>query len=360
MASLNKLSYRIVAIPGEGIGPEVVEASLKILQHVANIEGFTLQVDYGWLGATAFEQMGSYFPQATAQVCDGADGIVFGAVTQGGLLELRKHFDFFCNLRPIRSVKSLLHKSSLRPEKVQELDILIIRELVSGIYFGPAGRSSDDKGNYGYHTMRYYDEEIRRIARKALQQAQNRRGLLTVAHKENALPHLPWTRLVQEEATDFPGVVVESMLVDNLAMQMVLNPQRFDVILAGNLFGDILSDIGGALVGSIGLLGSASLNADGFGLYEAIHGTAPDIAGLEIANPLGTLGACILMLQQWGEVQAAQRIIAAQDRILAKGYRTADLSPQGEEILVNTATLVNLLLEELSVAQHSLLGVLHA
>ncbi|MBW4629694.1 MAG: 3-isopropylmalate dehydrogenase [Brasilonema octagenarum HA4186-MV1] len=359
MGSLNKPSYRIVAIPGEGIGPEVVEACLEILQHVAKLEGFTLQVDYGWLGAAAKEQFGTYFPQATAQLCDGSDGIVFGATSVGGLLELRKHFDFFCNLRPIRIVNSLLHKSSLRPEKVQGLDMLIVRELVSGIYFGPAGRSCDDNGAYGYHTMRYYDEEIRRIARKALQQAQQRRGLLTVAHKENALPHLPWTRLVQEEATQFPGVIVEPMLVDNLAMQMVLNPQRFDVILAGNMFGDILSDIGGALVGSIGLLGSASLNADGFGLYEAIHGTAPDIAGKGIANPLGTLAACILMLQQWGKVGAAQRIIAAQDRILAKGYRTADLSPEGAEISVKTETLVDLLLEELSTVQHSELGVLH-
>jgi len=348
MGSLSKPSYRIVAIPGEGIGPEVVEASLQILQHVAKIEGFTLRVDYGWLGATAFLQMGSYFPQATVQLCDGANGIVFGAVSQGGLLELRKHYDFFCNLRPIRIIDSLVHKSSLRPEKVQGLDILIIRELVSGIYFGPAGRSSDEKGAYGYHTMLYYDEEIRRIARIALQKAQERRGLLTVAHKENALPHLPWTRIVQEEAIKFPGVVVEPMLVDNLAMQMVLNPQRFDTVLAGNMFGDILSDIGGALVGSIGLLGSASLNADGFGLYEPIHGTAPDIAGKGIANPLGTLGACVLMLQQWGEVGAAQRIMAAQEQVLSEGYRTADLFPQGSEIFVNTEKLIDLLLEELS------------
>ena len=359
MGFLSKQSYRIVAIPGEGIGPEVVQASLTILQQVAKLEGFTLQVDYGWLGTAALEQFGSYFPQATAQLCEGSDGIVFGATSVGGLLEIRKHFDFFCNLRPIRIVNSLLHKSSLRPEKVQGLDILIIRELVSGIYFGPSGRSTDDQGAYGYHTMRYYDEEIRRIARKALQKAQQRRRLLTVAHKENALPHLPWTRLVQEEAIQFPDVVVEPMLVDNLAMQMVLNPQRFDVILAGNLFGDILSDIGGALVGSIGLLGSASLNADGFGLYEAIHGTAPDIAGKGIANPLGTLGACILMLEQWGENQAAQRIIAAQDKILAKGYRTADLSPQKGENFVNTETLVELLLEELSTIKYSELGVLH-
>ncbi len=353
MGSCNQSSYRIVAIPGEGIGPEVVQAALTILQQVAELEGFTLQIDDGWLGAIAFEKFGSYFPPVTAQLCDGADGIVFGAVSQGGLLELRKHFDFFCNLRPIRIVDSLLDKSSLRPEKVRGLDLLIVRELVSGIYFGPSGRSADDQGAYGYHTMRYGDREIQRIARSALHQAKQRRGLLTVAHKENALPHLPWTRLVQAEARDFPGVVVEPMLVDNLAMQMVLNPQRFDVILAGNMFGDILSDIGGGLVGSIGLLGSASLNAAGFGLYEAIHGTAPDIAGWGIANPLGTLGACVLMLQQWGEGRAAQRIVSAQARVLAQGYRTADLSPQPTEILVNTQTLVDLLLAELTTGQYS-------
>lgn len=345
--SLSNQSYRIVAIPGEGIGPEVVEAALQILRQVGSLEGFTLQVDYGWLGKTALEQFGTDFPQATIELCNGSNGIVFGAVTQGGLLELRKHYDFFCNLRPLRIVDSLVNKSSLRPEKVKGLDILVVRELVSGIYFGSAGRGSDEKGAYGYHTMIYYDHEIRRIARQALEKAQQRRGKLTVAHKENALPHLPWTSLVQEEATDFPDVVVEPMLVDNLAMQMVMNPQRFDVILASNLFGDILSDIGGALVGSLGLLGSASLNSDGFGLYEAIHGTAPDIAGKGIANPLGTIGACILMLEQWGEKRAAQRIIVAQDRVLDKGYRTADLSPQGSEILVNTKQVVQLLLEEI-------------
>ncbi|WP_035082721.1 isocitrate/isopropylmalate dehydrogenase family protein [Aphanizomenon flos-aquae] len=359
MRSLSNQSYRIVAIPGEGIGPEVVEASLQLLQQVAKLEGFTLQVDYGWLGKTALEKFGSYFPQATIDLCNGSDGIVFGAVTQGGLLELRKHYDFFCNLRPIRIVDSLVHKSSLRPEKIKGLDILVIRELVSGIYFGSTGRASDEQGDYGYHTMLYYDHEIRRIARQALQKAQQRRGKLTVAHKENALPNLPWTRLVQEEATQFPDVVVEPMLVDNLAMQMVMNPQRFDVILASNLFGDILSDIGGALVGSLGLLGSASLNADGFGLYEAIHGTAPDIAGKGIANPLGTIGACVLMLEQWGEKRAAQRIMTAQDRVLAQGYRTADLSPQSSEILVNTEQLIQRLLTEIYNLQNTGMGVLH-
>ncbi|MBC1194190.1 3-isopropylmalate dehydrogenase [Microcystis aeruginosa BLCCF158] len=351
MASLNKSSYRIVAIPGEGIGPEVVEASLTILRQVAQLEGFALTIDYGLLGGMALEKLGSTFPPETSQQCEGSDGIVFGAVSQGGLLELRRHFDFFINLRPIRSCPSLLHTSSLRPEKVQALDILIVRELVSGIYFGAAGRGTDEKGAYGYHTMCYYDQEIRRIAKVALQKAQERRGLLTVAHKENALPQIPWTRLVQEEATNFSDVVVSPMLVDNLAMQLVLNPQQFDVILAGNMFGDILSDIGGALVGSIGLLGSASLNDQGLGMYEAIHGTAPDIAGKGIANPLGTLAGCVLMLQQWGEIKAAQRILNAQERLLGKGYRTADLFPQNHETLVNTATLVDLFLEEISLEQ---------
>ena len=351
MEPLSKSSYRIVAIPGEGIGPEVVEASLTILRQVAQLEGFALTIDYGLLGGMALEKLGSPFPPETIQQCEGSDGIVFGAVSQGGLLELRRHFDFFINLRPIRSCPSLLHTSSQRPEKVQALDILIVRELVSGIYFGPAGRGTDEKGAYGYHTMWYYDEEIRRIAKVALQKAQERRGLLTVAHKENALPQIPWTRLVQEEATNFPDVVVSPMLVDNLAMQLVLNPQQFDVILAGNMFGDILSDIGGALVGSIGLLGSASLNNQGLGMYEAIHGTAPDIAGKGIANPLGTLAGCVLMLQQWGEIKAAQRILKAQERLLGKGYRTADLFPQNHETLVNTATLVDLFLEEISLEQ---------
>jgi 3-isopropylmalate dehydrogenase len=340
--------YRIVALPGEGIGVEVVEATLKILLQVARLKRFAIAIDYGLIGEPAKKELGEYFPEATAQLCQGSDGILFGAVSKGGLLELRKRFDFFANLRPVRTLAHLLDKSSLKAEKIKGVDILFVRELTSGIYFGASGRGEDSYGSYGYHTMQYHDWEIRRIAKIALQQAQNRRRLLTVAHKENALPHLYWSRLVQQEAENFPGVVIEPMLVDNLAMQLVINPQRFDVILAGNLFGDILSDIGGAIAGSIGLLGSASLNEQGFGMYEAIHGTAPDIAGKGIANPLGTLAASILMLQQWGEREAAQSLIQAQARLLAKGYRSADLSPQGTEKLVKTEEFVRLFVEELT------------
>ncbi|MEB3356189.1 MAG: isocitrate/isopropylmalate family dehydrogenase [Synechococcales bacterium] len=343
-------SYRLVAIPGEGIGPEVVDACLTILHHVAGKYGFTVTVEQGWLGVPAQERFGTPLPQETLQMCEGADGILFGAVTQGGLLELRQHFDLFANLRPVRPSPHLQSVSPIKAERLQGVDILFVRELVGGIYFGPSGRGTNDQGDYGYHAMHYGDWQIRRIARVALQQAQQRRQHLTVAHKENALPHLPWTRLVREEAQAFPGITVEPMLVDNLAMQLVMRPQDFDVVLAGNLFGDILSDLGGAIAGSIGLLGSASLNALGFGLYEAIHGTAPDIAGKGIANPLGTLAGVVLMLQQWGEAQAAQHLMTTQAALLAQGYRTADLYSSGNasqphERLVTTAELVALFLQ---------------
>jgi 3-isopropylmalate dehydrogenase len=340
--------YRVVALPGEGIGPEVLSAAIKVLLSLAERHNFTVQVDYGLIGEPAKEQLDCFFPSETARLCAGSDGIVFGAVARGGLLEIRKHFDFFANLRPVQMSSHLLDQSSLRPELVMDLDLLFVRELVSGIYFGPGDRTQDAQGAYGYHTMRYHDWEIRRIARVALQQAQVRRGLVTVAHKENALPHLPWSRLVQEEAVHFPGVTVEPMLVDNLAMQLVRAPKQFDVILAGNLFGDILSDIAGALVGSLGLLASASLNADGLGLYEAIHGTAPDIAGKGIANPLGMMGAIALMLSQWGEHRAVETLQKAQDAVLAQGYRTADLVDcDGSEAWVSTAELTELLIQSL-------------
>ena len=340
--------YRIVALPGEGIGLEVVEATLKILQPIATKHNFQLQIDYGVIGKTAFERHGSYFPVETSQLCSHCDGILFGAVSKGGLLELRKQFDFFVNLRPVKTFPSLINNSSLKGNYLSGVDILFVRELVSGIYFGAAGREEDEQGSYGYHTMQYYDWQIERIAKVALAKAQTRRGLLTVAHKENALPHLPWTRLVTEVAREYPDVIVEPMLVDNLAMQLVINPQHFDVILAGNLFGDILSDLGGALVGSVGLLGSASLNSAGFGLYEPIHGTAPNLAGKDRANPLGTIASAMMMLGQWGEVEAVESLQQAWNSILAQGYRTQDLYSQESETLVTTTELVELFLKEIS------------
>lgn len=340
--------YRIAALPGEGVGPEVLDAAIAVLQQAASQSGFTIAIDWGLIGEPARQQHGDSFPEATAQRCDGKDGILFGAVTQGGLLELRKRFDFFANLRPVRPSIYLRDRSPLKPEKLDGVDLLFVRELVSGIYFGASGRGSDQRGNYGYHTMRYWDDEICRVARVALQQAQSRRRHLTIAHKENALPHLPWTRLVQAEAAAFPDVTVQPMLVDTLAMQIVMQPQQFDVILAGNLFGDILSDLGAVLTGSIGTLGSASLNKDGFGLYEPIHGTAPDLAGKGIVNPMGTIASVELMLRQWGEIAAANCIAQTQEKLLSQGYRTADLMTRSEDRLVNTQEFVDRFLEEMN------------
>jgi 3-benzylmalate dehydrogenase len=344
--------YSIAALPGEGIGLEVVQATLTILGQVAIKHNFKLQVDYGEIGQSAFEQYGSYFPEITAQICSKADGILFGAVSKGGLLELRKEFDFFANLRPVKTFPSLINNSSLKSDYLSEVDILFVRELVSGIYFGASGRGKDAQGSYGYHTMQYYDWQIRRIAQLALDRASKRSGLLTVAHKENALPHLPWTKLVLEVAQACPNVTVEPMLVDNLAMQLVINPQHFDVILAGNLFGDILSDLGGALVGSVGLLGSASLNEAGFGLYEPIHGTAPDLAGKNQANPLGTLASAMMMLEQWEEHDAVESLQQAWNNILNQGYRTYDLYSLDTETLVTTQELVELFLQQLAIANY--------
>ena len=340
--------YKIAALPGEGIGIEVVAATLTILQQTAIKHNFLLQIDYGEIGQIAFDKHGTYLPEATVKVCRQADGILFGAVSKGGLLELRQQFDLFVNLRPVKVFPSLINNSSLKSDRLTRVDILFVRELVSGIYFGASARGENERGSYGYHTMQYEDWQIRRIAKVALDKAQARTGLLTIAHKENALPHLPWTRLVTEVAKDYPNVKVEPMLVDNLAMQLVINPQRFDVILAGNLFGDILSDLGGALVGSIGLLGSASLNKTGFGLYEPIHGTAPDIAGKNQANPLGTLASGMIMLEQWGETAAVADLQQAWNKILDRGYRTPDLYFHESETLVSTQELVELFLAELS------------
>ncbi|MEA5472133.1 isocitrate/isopropylmalate dehydrogenase family protein [Spirulina sp. 06S082] len=337
--------YTLVALPGEGIGPEVVEACLRILQALAEVEGFQLQVKHGWIGEPAKARFGIALPLETLLMCEESDAILFGAVTQGGLLELRRYFELFINLRPVRPSPHLLTSSPIKPDRLQGVDLLFVRELASGIYFGTSGRDCD----HGFHTMHYTDREIRRIARVALSYARDRRQHLTIAHKENALPHIPWTRLVQGEAQNFPEVRIEPMLVDNLAMQLVMRPREFDVILAGNLFGDILSDLGGAIAGSIGLLGSASLNRSGFGMYEAIHGTAPDIAGKGIANPLGTLAGVMLMLAEWGETEAVQSLSTIQDRLLSQGYRTADLyhGEESSQILVTTDELVALFVREI-------------
>jgi 3-isopropylmalate dehydrogenase len=338
---------RIAVLPGEGIGPEVVDAALEVLQHAAAQHGLAVTPTRAAFGIPAFQATGSYFPPATVEVCAASDGILLGAVEKGGLLALRRHFDFFANLRPVRAVDCLVNASSLRPEHVRGLDLLFVRELTSGMPFGAAGRGRDDRGDFGYHTLHYYDFQVRRIARVALQHAAQRRRHLTVAHKENALPQIPWCDLVREEAANHPDVEVEPMLVDTLAMQLVMTPGRFDVILAENLTGDWLSSIGAGLVGSIGLLPSASLNPDGFGLYEPIHGTAPELVGQGIANPIGAIGSVRMLLEQWRQPRIAAHLGTAVDRVLREGYRTPDLGPTPRSHQVNTRGMTDHILAAL-------------
>lgn len=340
-------TWRVTTLPGEGIGPEVTAAAIEVLEHVAAQEGFRVAVQEAPFGIPAFEACGSYLPPATIEACRTADGLLLGAVERGGLLEVRSHFDFFANLRPVRAIDCLLDASTVRREHLAGVDLLFVRELTSGLPFGAAGRGEDDRGPYGFHTMRYHDYQIRRIARVALAQAARRRHHLTVANKENALPRIPWCDLVREEAAAWPGVEVETMLADNLAMQLVMTPRHFDVILAENLTGDWLSSLGAGLVGSIGLLPSASLDADGFGLYEPMHGTAPDLVGRGIANPLGAVGSVAMMLRQWGETAAARSIDRAIDRVLAAGYRTPDLGATAPDRCVSTRGMTDHLLAAL-------------
>lgn len=339
-------------MPGEGVGPEVLEASLQVLRRLCALEGLSIDVVYGVIGQEAVDAYGEALPRETVRLCDDADAILFGAVARHGILELRQEFGFYANLRPVRVSPSLVNQSSLRPEVVAGVDLMIVRELASGIYFGPSERGADERGPYGAHTMKYYDAEIRRIARDALALAQQRSGRLTVAHKENALPKIGWQAIVSEEAAGFPGVFVEGALVDSLAMELVRQPARYDVIVAGNLFGDILSDLGGAITGSLGMLPSASLNEAGFGLFEPVHGTAPDIAGRGIANPLGMIASVEMMLAHWGEAAAATRLRNAQETALARGLRTADLvGDSGEQPLSSSemADAIGDILEEATV-----------
>jgi 3-isopropylmalate dehydrogenase len=325
---------------------------VRVLERLCALESLSIEVEHGLIGQPAIDAYSKPLPRETIQLCRDADAILFGAVARHGILEIRQEFGFYANLRPIRVSPSLANLSSLRPEVVDGVDLMIVRELASGIYFGPSERGADDRGAYGAHTMKYYDEEIRRIARHALAIAQRRSGRLTVAHKENALPLIGWQALVMEEAAAFPGVSVEGGLVDSLAMELVRRPKRYDVILAGNLFGDILSDLGGAIAGSLGMLPSVSLNDDGFGLFEPVHGTAPDIAGRGIANPLGMLASIEMMLDHWGESAAAARLRNAQETALQRGLRTADLATDRQRQPLSTnemAEAISDILEESAV-----------
>ncbi len=337
---------RIAVLPGDGIGPEITEQAVRVLRVLAR-DGLELELESGLVGGAAVDAAGDPLPAATVAVCERADAILFGAVggprydalerakrPEQGLLRLRKHFDLFANLRPALVYPELAHASTLKPEVVAGLDILILRELTGDIYFGqPRGiRVTESGEREGFDTMRYAESEIRRIARTAFEAARKRQRRVCSVDKANVLETTQlWREVVTAVHAEYADVELTHMYVDNAAMQLVRNPKQFDVIVTGNMFGDILSDEASMLTGSIGMLPSASLNASSFGLYEPIHGSAPDIAGKGVANPLATILSAAMMLRySLNQAGAADRVEAAVRKVLAQGLRTADIAETGK------------------------------
>ncbi len=336
----------IAVMPGDGIGPEVIEEALKVLRALEPA-GLRLQTTFADVGGIAVDRHGDPLPPQTLELARASDAILFGAVggprydtapraqrPEQGLLRLRKELGLFANLRPARIFPGLGAASALKPEVIDGLDILIIRELTGDIYFGqPRGiRTLPSGEREGYDTMRYSESEIRRIARVGFESARVRGRRLCSVDKANVLETTQlWREVVTETARDYPDVALTHMYVDNAAMQLVRDPRQFDVIVTGNMFGDILSDEASALTGSIGMLPSASLDSNHKGLYEPIHGSAPDIAGKGIANPLATILSAAMLLRFSLRAEAhAQRIERAVEHVLLAGLRTADLARGGE------------------------------
>lgn len=336
---------KIAVLPGDGIGPEIVTQALRVLE-VLRRDGLKVELEEAPLGGAAYDQFGAPYPEFTRKVCHAADAVLLGAVggpqydnldrplrPERGLLGIRKDLGLFANLRPAVLFPELANASTLKPEVVSGLDIMIVRELTGDIYFGePRGMRTNKNGvREALNTMIYTEPEVRRIARVAFGIAQKRSRRLCSVDKANVLETTEfWKEIVIDVAREFPEVQLSHMYVDNAAMQLVRNPKQFDVIVTGNIFGDILSDEASMLTGSIGMLASASLNETRKGLYEPAHGSAPDIAGKNLANPLATILSLAMMLRYTFENEAAAaRIEAAVKQVLASGYRTADIFEPG-------------------------------
>lgn len=337
---------KIAVLAGDGIGPEIIAQAERILLAIKS-DGLKFELEPGLLGGCAVDATGEPFPEVTRQLVAQADAVLLGAVggprydslprekrPEQGLLAIRKALNLFANLRPAILYPELASASSLKPEIVSGLDILIVRELTGDIYFGqPRGIEQRDGQRVGFNTMIYSEMEIRRIAHVAFQAARKRKGRLCSVDKMNVLECTQlWRDVVSETAAAYPDVSLSHMLVDNAAMQLVRDPKQFDVIVTGNMFGDILSDEASMLTGSIGMLPSASLDDQNKGLYEPIHGSAPDIAGKNIANPLATILSVAMMLRYtFAQEEAALRIEGAVGKVLAQGYRTHDIFEPGTQ-----------------------------
>lgn len=344
------MNLNVLVLPGDGIGGEVTREAVRVLRHVTQKWNHGLRLTEGLLGGIAIHKTGTPFPDETAKLAESADATLMGAVglpefdnvppekrPEKGLLGIRKALGVFANLRPVRSYASLLDSSPLKNHLVDGTDMIIVRELTGGIYYGtPRGITGEGAEMRAVNTMTYTRPEIERVTRMAFSLARNRRKKVTSVDKSNVLENSQlWRLVVTEVAQEFPDVALDHLLVDNCAMQLILNPKRFDVVLTENMFGDILSDEGAVLAGSIGMLPSASIGgrkASGawVGLYEPVHGSAPDIAGQNKANPLGAIGSVAAMLEySFGLKEEAAAVNASMERVLASGRVTADLKPAG-------------------------------
>lgn len=343
----NPNRYEIAWLPGDGIGPEVTREALRVLDAVASAHGFAFTAEEHLMGGAALDETGVPFPDDTRAACQESDAVLLGAVggpkwndttgqkrPESGLLALRKALGVYANLRPVLVPEALAEASPLRPDRVGGADILFVRELTGGIYFGtPEGRTDDGARS----TMVYTEAEIERIAHVAFQRAQRRDGHVTSVDKANVLEVSElWREVVTRIREEhYPDVELRHLYVDNAAMQVVRDPQQFDVVLTGNLFGDILSDLAAALPGSLGLLPSASVGGE-VGVFEPVHGSAPDIAGEDTANPIGTLLSAALLLDELGEPDAADAVRYGVDAALEAGFRTSDLAPNDEAVSTST------------------------
>lgn len=331
------MTKKIVALAGDGIGPEIMEAGLEVLASIAKKTDFDIEIVKQPFGGAGIDAEGHPLPEATLKAAREADAILLAAIgspqydnatvrPEQGLLELRKELNLYANIRPVKIFDSLKHLSPLKPERIAGVDFVVVRELTGGIYFGDhilEDRKARDINDYSY-------EEVERIIRKAFEIARSRRKILTSIDKQNVLATSKlWRRVAEEVAKDFPDVILEHQLVDSAAMLMITNPAKFDVIVTENLFGDILSDESSVLSGTLGVMPSASHSENGSSLYEPIHGSAPDIAGLGIANPISMILSVAMMLRDsFGRYEDAKRIEDAVEATLAAGILTRDIGGQ--------------------------------
>ena len=355
------MQAKIAVLPGDGIGPDVAAEAVKVLKHVGEIHGHTFTFEEGLIGGVAIDETGSPLPDESLTLCQASDAVLLAAVgdpkyddptlkvrPEQGLLGLRKALGVFANLRPIKLYKELLHAPTIKPEVLADVDMVVVRELTGGIYFGERGRKTVNGAEAAYDTLLYSVPEVERVVRLAFDLARQRRKKVTSVDKANVLESSRlWNETAERVAGEYPDVEFDSMYVDIAAMRLVRYPSVFDVMVTGNMFGDILTDEASMLAGSMGMLPSASLRGDAFGLYEPIHGSAPKYTGLDVVNPIATiLSAAMLLRYSLKLEKEAAAVEAAVAAVLKQGYRTKDIAEEGKK-LVGTQEMGDLIADQI-------------